>query len=116
MPRLNAPNHERIERVLRRTGAVPATDDGHGFIIEPLEAEATDVRWFAARAADAWQIQLFQLERCAAALRAAGIRATLATDGPEPRVRCLPPRRPGRPARAARAGRGTARQVGVSES
>jgi hypothetical protein len=73
-------------RASRRTGGFRATGSGSGTVV---------VRWHAPERGGG----LAFLEEYAALLRDAGICAVVATDGPEPRVLCLPGRVIGQRAR-----------------
>ena len=81
-----------VARVLRDTGAPLATPFEAGVMLRTREDGGVEVRRSEPRGPDPRYVPLSELERCAADLRGAGIRATLVVDGAEPRIVC-PPRR-----------------------
>jgi hypothetical protein len=81
-----------VARVLHAAGAPLATASEPGVALHLCEDGGIEVRWSSPCGPDARYVPLFELERCAADLRGAGIRATLVMDGAEPRIVC-PPRR-----------------------
>ncbi len=82
-----------VARVLHAAGAPLATASEPGVVLRLCGDGRLEVRWVAPRGPDLRYEPLFELERCAADLRGAGIGATLVMDGDEVRIVC-PPRRP----------------------
>ncbi len=80
-----------VARVLHAVGAPLATTSEPGVVLRVREDGGVEVRWSAPRGPDARYVPLFELERCAPALRGVGIRATLIVGDDEPRILCPAP-------------------------
>ena len=81
-----------VARVLHAAGAPLATAAEPGMMLRLREDGGLEVHWAAPRGPDGRYDPLIELERCAADLRGAGIRATLVVDGDVLRIVCPPPR------------------------
>ena len=77
-----------VARALHAAGVPLATAAEPGVVLRLREDGGLEVRWAAPRGPDLRYEPLFELERCAADLRDAGIRATLVVDGDGVRIVC----------------------------
>jgi hypothetical protein len=85
-----------IEHALGSAGEPAFRHWVEGFVVEHFDCSRLKVSWRAPAELDAPGLELFHLERYAAILRSAGIRAMLVLDSPRSWVLCSPAGHAGR--------------------